>query len=163
VEVQAAANITGTLARMEVWVDGVKKFTETTSTSFDTSLAMTSGYHKIDVYAANTAGMLWETTTYATVGTGNGCAAPSSPGVNVCSPANGSTVSSPVHVTATATIVGTLARMEVWVNGGKMYTETTSTQLNTNINLSAGTYQFDIYAVNTQGTKYETTVHATVQ
>ncbi|HEY3705229.1 MAG TPA: FG-GAP-like repeat-containing protein [Terracidiphilus sp.] len=163
VEVQAAANITGTLARMEIWVDGVKKFTETTSTSLDTTLAMASGYHKIDIYAANTAGNLWETTTYATVGTSNGCAAPSSPSVNVCSPVNASTVHSPVQVVATANIVGTLARMEVWVNNGKMYTETTSTQLSTTLNLAAGTYQFDIYAVNTQGAKYEETVRATVQ
>jgi hypothetical protein len=163
VEVQATATITGTLARMEIWVDGTKMFTETTSTSFDTSLALANGSHKIDVYAANTAGNLWETTTYATVGMSNGCAAPSSPGVNVCSPVNGSTVHSPVHVTAAANIAGTLARMEIWANGGKMYTETTSTQLNTTLTLGAGTYQFDIYAVNTQGAKYLTTVHATVQ
>lgn len=164
VEVQATATITGTLARMEIWVDGVKKFTETTSTSFDTFLAMPNGYHKIDIYAANTAGGLWETTSYATVGsTSNGCAAPSSYSVNVCSPANASTIGSPVQVTATATIQGTLARMEVWVNGVKKYTETTSTQLSTTVSLSAGTYQFDIYAVNTAGGKYESTVHATVQ
>jgi hypothetical protein len=72
-------------------------------------------------------------------------------------------VHSPVQVTATATIVVTLARMEVWVNGGKMYTETTSTQLSTTLSLGAGSFQFDIYAVNTQGAKYEETVHATVQ
>jgi hypothetical protein len=162
-EVAAAATITGTLARMEVWVDGVKKFTETTSTSFDTNLSLPNGYHKIDVYAVNTAGTLWKTTVYATVGSSNGCAAPSSFGVNVCSPANGSTVHSPVTVTATANIPGTLARMEVWVGGGKKYSETTSTSFSTTVSLGAGTYEFDIYAVNTAGTKYETIVHATVQ
>jgi hypothetical protein len=162
VEVQAAANITGTLARMEIWVDGAKMFTETTSKSFDTSLNLPNGYHKIDVYAANTAGNLWETTSYATVGTPSSCSAPSSPGVHVCSPVNNSTVNSPVNVSATAAITGSLARMEIWVNGVKESTETTSTSLNASVQLGSGKWQFDIYAVNTAGTKWETTVFATV-
>jgi hypothetical protein len=162
IEVQAAANITGTLARMEIWVDGTKMFTETTSKSFDTSLNLGNGYHKVDVYAANTAGNLWENTVYVTVGTPSSCSAPSSPSVHVCSPANNSTVNSPVQATATATITGTLARMEVWVNGVKEFTETTSTTLNTSVQLGPGKYQFDFYAVNTAGTKWETTVFATV-
>jgi hypothetical protein len=161
-EVQAAANITGTLARMEVWVDGTKMFTETTSTSFDTSLNLPNGYHKIDVYAANTAGNLWETTSYVTIGTPTSCAAPSSPGVHVCSPANNSTVNAPVNVSATAAITGSLARMEIWVNGVKKYTETTSTSMNASVQLGSGKWEFDIYAVNTAGTKWETTVYATV-
>lgn len=162
VEVQAAATIAGTLARMEVWVDGVKMFTETTSTSFDTTVSLANGYHRFDIYAVNTAGTKYEKTVYATVGTPSSCAAPSTYGVHVCSPVNGSSVNSPVQATATANISGSLARMEVWVNGGKMYTETTSTSLSTSIALSPGTYRFDFYAVNTLGTKWETTVTATV-
>jgi hypothetical protein len=161
-EVTATANITGTLARMEIWVNGAKMFTETTSTSFDTTLNLGAGYYQFDIYAVNTDGTLWETTVFATVGSSNGCAAPSSPGVNVCSPVNNSTVNSPVQATATAAITGTLARMEVWVDGVKMYTETTSTSLNTPITLPSGTHQFDFYAVNTQETKWEATVFATV-
>jgi chitobiase/beta-hexosaminidase-like protein/Big-like domain-containing protein len=95
-------------------------------------------------------------------GGGGSCNAPGSPGVNVCAPANGSTVTSPVTVQAKATIVGTLARMEVWVDGVKKFTETTSTTLNTSIALGTGSHRFDIYAVNTAGTKYLKTVNATV-
>jgi hypothetical protein len=91
------------------------------------------------------------------------CSAPGSPGVNVCSPANGSTVGSPVNAQAKATITGTLARMEVWVDGVKKFTETTSTTLSTSIALAAGTHRFDFYAVNTAGTKWLTTVNATVK
>jgi hypothetical protein len=162
VQVSAAATITGTLARMEIWVDGAKMYTETTNTSLSTMVALANGYHRFDIYAVNTAGTRWESTVYATVGTPSSCSAPSSASVHVCSPANNSTVSSPVKVMATATITGTLARMEVWVNGGKQYTETTSTSLSDSIALGAGKYQFDIYAVNTAGTKWETTVFATV-
>ncbi len=62
-----ACTITGTLARMEVWVDGVKKYSETTSKSFSTSIALGTGKHRFDVYAVNTAGTKWESTVYATV------------------------------------------------------------------------------------------------
>jgi hypothetical protein len=99
-----------------------------------------------------------------TGGTSGGtCNAPSTAGVNVCAPLNGSTVSSPVTAQAKATITGTLARMEVWVDGVKKYTETTSTTLSTSITLTAGSHRFDFYAVNTAGTKWLTTVNATVR
>lgn len=162
VEVQATATITGALARMEIWVDGVKKFTETTSTSFDTPVALANGYHRFDIYAVNTTGAKWEKTIYATVGAASSCAAPSSYGLNVCSPVNNSTDNSPVQATATAKISGSLARMEVWVDGVKKFTETTGLSFSTSIALGSGKHRFDFYAVNTAGTKWESTLYATV-
>jgi hypothetical protein len=67
VQVQAAAKIAGTLNRMEIWVDGVKKYTETSATSFNTSLSISGGDHEFDIYAVNTAGTKYEKTVYATV------------------------------------------------------------------------------------------------
>jgi hypothetical protein len=83
--------------------------------------------------------------------------------VHVCAPANGSTVSSPVQVKAAATITGTLARMELWVDGVKKYTETSSKVLNTSITLGAGSHRFGVIAVNTAGTKWEGVATATVK
>ena len=161
--IQAASTVTGTLARMEVWVDGVKKYTSTTN-MLNTSLTLAVGSHRFDFYAVNTAGQKWETTVYASISAtiGSGCSAPSSAGVHVCSPASGSTNSSPLSVQAASTVTGTLARMEVWVDGAKKYTSTT-TSLNTSIPLATGTHRFDFYAVNTAGTKWETTVNSTVK
>lgn len=162
-QVLATANLPGTLARMEVWVDGVKEYTETTSTQLSTMLSLSAGYHRFDVYAVNTAGAKYESTVYATVSTGGSCAADPGYDVHICTPISGSTVSSPVQVSATAHITGTLARMEVWVDGVKKYTETTSLSMNTSIPLAAGNnHRFDVYAVNTAGQKWETTVYATV-
>jgi len=42
-----------------------------------------------------------------------------------------------------------------------MYTETNSLTLNTAVPLSEGYHEFDIYAVNTAGQKWETTVSGT--
>jgi hypothetical protein len=94
---------------------------------------------------------------------GSTCSAPTTPGVHVCKPVGGSTVPSPVQVQAHATITGTLARMEVWVDGVKKYTETTGTSLSTSIALTAGAHTFHVYAVNTAGTKWLGSVSATVQ
>jgi hypothetical protein len=82
--------------------------------------------------------------------------------VHVCSPLNGSTVASPVHAQAAATVTGTIARMELWVNGVKKFTSF-SNSLNTQISLAAGTYQFAFVAVNTAGQKWSASVSATVK
>lgn len=76
---------------------------------------------------------------------------------------SGSTVNSPVQVTATAHITGTLSHIEVWVDGAKKYTETTSLTLNTAIPVPSGkNHKFAVFAVNTAGTKWKSVVYATV-
>jgi hypothetical protein len=52
---------------MELWVDGVKKYSETTSKTLSTSIALGAGNHRFSVFAVNTAGTKWESTVYATV------------------------------------------------------------------------------------------------
>ena len=54
------------------------------------------------------------------------CSVPTSNGVNICAPTAGSTTSSPVTVRAAATVSGTIARMELWVDGVKKYTATST-------------------------------------
>jgi hypothetical protein len=167
VSVQSAANVTGTISRMEVWVNGVKEYSTYGSTTLSTTLNLASGNNeRFDFYAVNTAGTKWEKTVYATVSSSSGggaCNPPSTPGVTVCKPVNGSTVASPVSVQSAANVTGTISRMEVWVNGVKEFSTYGSTMLSTTLNLASGTNErFDFYAVNTAGTKWETTVYATV-
>ncbi len=91
------------------------------------------------------------------------CSAPTSPGVHICSPASGSTVHSPVLIDAASTVTGTIARMEVWVDGVKKYTSTSSNVLNTSITLAAGKHRFGVFAINSAGQKWENAISATVQ
>jgi hypothetical protein len=152
-----------------VWVDG-RKVTEQLTHAFsnysflDASIPLATGSHAITIFGTG-----WDDTlqkksfTLSVTGSGASCSAPSSPGVHVCMPANGGTVSSPVKVQAAATITGTLARMEVWVDGLKKYTETSSKTLSTSISLAAGSHRFSIYAVNTAGTKWQGVSTATVK
>lgn len=165
VHFNAAASSLGPLRKIELWIDD-HKVAEQRHTwehygwfGFSTG-AYTGGTHKATFYSADADNRLQRADFSFTVGS---CSAPSTAGVNVCSPASGSTVGSPVAVQAHATITGTLARMEVWVDGVKKYTETTSTSLSTSIALGTGSHRFDIYAVNTAGRKWEKTVTATVK
>jgi Big-like domain-containing protein len=97
------------------------------------------------------------------VPTAAACSAPSSNGVHICAPTNDSTVSSPVTVKAASTVSGTIARMELWVDGVKKYTATSSKQLNITISLAAGSHRFSVFAVNTSGQKWQSVVTATVK
>ena len=83
--------------------------------------------------------------------------------MSVCKPGSGSTVAfSPVAVQSAATVTGTIARMEVWVNGVKKFARLNSRSLSTSLSLASGSHRFSFYAVNTAGTKWETTVNAKV-
>ena len=97
------------------------------------------------------------------VPTSAACSAPASNGVHVCAPTSGSTVSSPVTVKAASTVAGTIARMELWVDGVKKSTVASSTQLNTTVSVAAGSHRFGVFAVNTAGQKWQSAVTATVK
>lgn len=163
----ATAASFGKIRKLELWVDGTKIGEQRHDWGdhynfFNLNTTLAAGSHKATYYAADIDNRLQRTDFSFSVGSSSTCSAPSSAGVHVCKPANGSTVGSPVAVQAAATITGTLARMEVWVDGVKKYSETTSKSFSTSIALGIGKHRFDIYAVNTAGTKWESTVYATV-
>ena len=54
-----AKTVDGTLARMEIWVDGAKKYLHFDSPSLATSINLTAGSDQITVCAVNTDGTLW--------------------------------------------------------------------------------------------------------
>ena len=151
----------------QVWVDG-KKTAEQLTHAFsnysflDMSIPLAAGKHSITAFGTGWDGALQEKKFTLTVSGGASCSAPTSPGVHVCAPASGSTVSSPVHVQAVGKVSGTFARMEIWVDGVKKYTSTTAT-VDTTLALAAGSHRFVFFAINTAGQKWETIVQATVQ
>jgi hypothetical protein len=66
VQVQAASTVTGTISRMELWLDGAKKYT-TAGSSLSTSVNLAAGKHRFAVLAINTAGTVLEQAVDATV------------------------------------------------------------------------------------------------
>lgn len=161
----ASANSFGQLRKMELWVDG-KKVVEQHHTWgpkawFDFSDTLASGSHKGVMFAADIDNRLQKTVFNFTVGAAT-CSAPASPGVDVCQPASGSSVSSPVQVEAAATVTGTISHMELWVDGVKKYSAA-GAALNTSVSLAAGSHRFAVLAINTAGQKWERAVDATVK
>lgn len=162
----ASANSFGQLRKMELWVDG-KKIAEQHHTWgsrawFDLpGTTFSSGTHSGVMFAADIDNRLQKTAFNFNIG-GAACIAPSTAGVNICSPASGSTVSSPVQVQAVVKVNGTIAHMQLWVDGVKKYT-VASTTLNTSLSLAVGTHRFAVVATNTAGQKWESAVNATVK
>lgn len=161
----ASANSFGQLRKLELWLNGKKQGEEHNVWGghgyFDWFISnLTPGTYSATIYAADIDNRL-QRYDY-TVNVGNACGPPpqGAYGVNVCSPTVGGTYNDPVQVSATAKITGTLARMELWVDGVKKYTETNSTTLSTSVTLSQSYHEFDIYAVNTAGQKWEAVVDA---
>lgn len=167
VKFSIAAAGSAPMRTVAVWSDG-KKVAEQLTHAFsnysflDLGVALPLGTHAITIYGTGWDNTLQEKSFTLTVNSGT-CSAPSSPGVHVCQPGSGATVSSPVTIQAASTITGKLDRMEIWVDGVKKYTETSSTILDTTLSLASGTHRFGIFAVNTAGTKWEGVVDATVK
>jgi hypothetical protein len=162
----ATADSIGELRKIELWVDG-KKVTEQHHAWdhhawFNYTASFPAGIHKATLIAADVDNRL-QKHSFSFTGDGGTCSTPFSDSVHVCSPVSGTTVSSPVNCTATAKISGTLARMEIWVDGVKKYSETTSLRESTSIALPAGSHKFTFNAINTTGTKWATSVFATVK
>jgi hypothetical protein len=152
--------------KVEVWIDG-KKMGAQLKPAFsyysflDASYNLAAGKHSVTVYSAGWDNLLESLSFPLTVG-GSTCAPPSSPGLNVCSPINNSTDNSPALGWASGTVTGTIARMEVWVDGVKKSSTYGSNTLKTNISLPSGTHKFTYYIVNTAGQKWNQFVSATV-
>jgi hypothetical protein len=152
--------------KVEVWVDG-KKMGEQLKGAFshysflDAAYPLSNGNHTVTVRSAGWDNLL-QTLTFPLMVGSTTCASPSSPGVNVCSPLKQATVDSPVLAWASGTVTGTVARMEVWVDGVKKHTTYGKNTLKANPLVGAGTHKFAYYIVNTAGREWKHTVYATV-
>lgn len=79
------------------------------------------------------------------------CAAPSSPGVNVCAPTQGGSYTSPVTVSAAGKPAsGTINHMEVWIDGTKI-NDYFSSQINTSVPLSVGSHALTVVEDDSTG------------
>jgi hypothetical protein len=94
--------------------------------------------------------------------TNSQCSAPSANGINVCSPSEGASVTSPVSISATATVSGGVYRFELWSGSTKLLSVSNSGVMNQSLALSAGTYKLTFTAYNSAGTHVYATRDITV-
>ena len=95
------------------------------------------------------------------------CPTPSSPGIHVCSPTNGATVSSPVQFNFSASSTYPIRKMEVWVDGVKKsetYNSVGSQAFaNPTLALSKGAHAIALYYGAYDGSVARTTYSLTVK
>jgi PKD repeat protein len=145
-------------AGMDVWVDGVKQKWFAGSNTVDMTLNVSGGIHLLEIYAVGTNGELRKGFVTFSIRTTTSCLVPVLPGVNICSPSSGSTVSSSVHVLAAGRDHSTTQGMDVWLDGRKMGFFLGNTVDMTLSNVAPGSHQLDIYAVGVDGEKQRATV-----
>jgi hypothetical protein len=161
VAINAAASISGGIYRFSLWNGSTKLLSEDNGIMNDTVSLAPGTYHLI-FDARNSSGVHEYAKRDITVTGGGACPAPSSNGINVCSPAEGATVSSPVAISATATISGGIYRFSLWNGNTKLLSEDNGT-MNGSVSLPAGTYKLTFDARNTAGNHYYATRNITVQ
>ncbi len=153
----ASANSFGVLRKMELWVDG-KKIGEQFHAWADhrawfvlpvTSVFPGPGTHNGTMFAVDVDNRLQRLDFTYTISSTSGCPTPStSTAVSICAPASGSTVTSPVHVSAAGGSAVTF--MEVWVDGTKRF-QNSGNHVETDLSLGNGSHTMTIYGRNSSG------------
>jgi hypothetical protein len=151
--IASATSGRGEVVTMELWADG-KKVTQTDRTPFDEPITLPEGTHTLTVIEVSTTGAFVKSAPLTVTVENRGdttCTLPAGPGVKVCQPVQGTCHTAPwVQVLAAAKgQSGTVNRMELWVNGGKI-ANFPGNHINTNLVIQ----DFDtvtIYEVDSKG------------
>jgi len=83
--------------------------------------------------------------------------------VNVCSPANDANVTSPIQISAAATVSGGVFRFELWDGSTKLISVDDSGIMDQTLSLAPGSYKLTFDAHNTSGTHEYAYRNITVQ
>lgn len=147
---------------MRIYIDNVSVYL-IKATSLDVSLNVAAGKHNVVVQAWNSGGTVYKTPLTITVGTGAaGCTA-STDGVTVCSPAGGSTVASPILITAAAkSSLGTITAMRIYVDNVSKYSVSASS-IDTSLALGSGSHNLVVQAWDSTGAVYKNSRIITLQ
>jgi hypothetical protein len=144
---------------MQIWVDGKKvaeslKHTYASHDFVDARVPLSTGQHRVDIYSVAWDYMvLWN--SFGVIVGESVCPIPNA-GLNICSPINDTQLSSPIAVYATShgNNGWAISRMEIWVDGVKMYSTFGEETLKTELTLNPGWHLLTYYAIGTDGSKW---------
>lgn len=80
------------------------------------------------------------------------------PSVTICTPTNGSAVSSPVRIVAGTTDSNTVKYMQIYVDGVKVY-EVLAASLDANLTMSSGAHRLTVQAKDSAGVLFKSTIN----
>ncbi|HEU5400952.1 MAG TPA: Ig-like domain-containing protein, partial [Terriglobales bacterium] len=157
VAVSATANSSAGISFVQLYVDTVKKL-QVSGNTLNTTLTLAAGSHRITTQARDTNGVYYKQTATITVSGSTG----GTSGVTMTSPVNGSTVSNPVVVQATASSNVAISFIELWIDGVKK-TQVSENTLNYSVTLPGGSHRITAQAKDANGMYYKQTANVTVQ
>ncbi|HYD16585.1 MAG TPA: PQQ-dependent sugar dehydrogenase [Candidatus Nanoarchaeia archaeon] len=164
VHVLAQATSSLPVTAMRIYVDSIQVYQNTNTNKLDTYLSLSPGPHFLVVQAWNSGGTLMRVTRNITVGSGSsGCELSTVPNtMTICQPTDGAMVGRPVRVVAGATSSLPIVESRIYANGAVVY-KTTSSRIDTSLNLAPGRYQLAVQAWNSAGTVIKKVIYVTVQ
>jgi hypothetical protein len=155
VEVSAGVTSSATVQFMQVYVDNALAYQANNTSTIDTSLSMTNGNHFVVVQAYN--GGYIKTPTNITVGSGASGGGggqttcipnPTNNTLTICAPTAGSSVGSPIEVTAAVTSSAPVQFIQAYVDNVLVYTVHNTAAIDTPITVANGTHLLVVQAYN---------------
>ncbi len=152
----ATSGTTNPITAMRIYVDNQNMYTVGAS-KLNTSLTLAAGAHNVTIVAWDSTGKSYTKSESITVGTATVGS------VTIQSPVNGSTVSSPVQMRATATADSgsTITAMRVYVDNVSAYSVSGAT-VNTSLSMGNGAHYVVVQAWDNTGKVYKASENITV-
>ena len=164
IAIQSAAHMANPVQYSQIWIDGAFRY-QVASAFINTSITATAGTHRLAVQTMDISGVLAKQTMYITVAGGQSTCTRNTadPSVTICAPANNTTVTSPVTITASARdTAAAVVNMFVWIDGVKKWIGSGSS-LNTALPMATGTRRVTVQAKDSIGRYFQSTVNVTVK
>jgi hypothetical protein len=169
VRIVAGATSSTPVKFIQIYVDGAPVYTTSAST-LDTSISMALGTRRVTVQAKDVNDLSFKKTIYVNVTstggsgsttTSSACSMPSSSGVNICSPAPDSTLTSMIRVTAAAHSSSQVTQIALYLDGVKVY-HVYSDRVDTFLGMGARSHRLTVQAKDASGRYISKTVNFTV-
>ncbi len=152
----SAKTTSGGIRAVKIWDNGTLRDTEDflPATLYDAS--MKNGWNHVTVQVWDTDGNFYQATrSFYVTGYGVGfCGVPSTPGVNLCWPAQGSLQPNNIPISATARGVSKINWLVVYLDGKKLYA-TTDNYILSGAYSTAGAHKVTVIAHDTTGHTYQ--------
>jgi len=153
--VASGTGASGTVSRLELWIDG-QKIGNYPGAAMNATVTVANGTHSLTVVEVDSTGAYFKSTpvnftvAQGMAGGSANCAAPGSPGANICSPSVGQTVTSPARfIAAGAGASGEVSLLELWVDGTKIGNYP-GAGMNASVTLSVGPHAATVVEVDSQ-------------
>jgi hypothetical protein len=149
------------IVAIKAYIDGTQVAATETNT-MRTSVAKAAGNHQLAVNAWDSNDKVYQTIVNFTVGSSTACGVPTTAGVHICAPAAGSTVSSPVAISAAAN-GGTakISAMKAYIDN-KLVASSSAGTISGSAVEAAGTHHIVVNAWNTAGKLFQSSATFTV-